>query len=505
MGSYFTEREFRAVESAENAFAAPIPTQIVSNGEYNPPPQTAQQKQVEERIKELADRHGARQGLDRREFLRTSSGMAAAFLAMNQIHGGNVFDVSEAEAADRAMADERAEATKNQFIFDVQTHFVHDDYQQEGFLGFVKTAAELFENTAIDPATVSVYHLKFENYVREIYMNSDTNLTVLSGAPFDDSSWEFLTNDAIAEARDMVNTTAGSKRMLAHAVVRPSQPGWMEEVDRAIETRPPDSWKLYTIGDPLSAATKYPFYLDDEELMYPFYEKADKAGIRTMCIHKGLMPADYRDSWPEVWKYQTPFDLRKAAADWPQLNFVIYHGCLRPFMDIQGEPFRAFQESGRIEWATELGEVAQEAGVSNIYAEMGTSFASSAVGDPRFCASVLGTWIKGLGASNVVWGTDSVLYGTPQWQIDAMRRIEIPEELQKQHGFDPLGPADGAVKNAIFGFNSARLYNLDLSAVNNPMTHDTFAEIKRQYRESGQIEALRGNKRYGYIARRDAA
>ncbi len=503
MGSYFTEREFRQVEPAENAFQSPVPTQVVSNGEFNPPPQSRQQKQVEERIKELADYHGARQGLDRRQFLRTSSGMAAAFLAMNEVYG-DVFKVSEAEAADREMATELAESTQNQFVFDVQTHFVRDDYTQEGFLGFIKHGAEVWESGGVDAETVSMYHLKFENYVREIYLNSDTNLTVLSGAPFDDASWEFLSNDAIADAVNMVNTTAGSTRMLGHAVVRPGQPGWMDEVDKALAERPPASWKLYTIGDPLSAATKYPFYLDDEELIYPFFEKADKAGIRTMCIHKGLMPADYRDSWPEVWKYQTPFDLEKAAADWPQLNFVIYHGCLRPFMDAPGEPFRAFQETGRIEWATDMGEVAEKAGATNIYAEMGTSFASTAVADPRFAAAVLGAWVKGLGPNNVVWGTDSVFHGSPQWQIEALRRLEIPEELQEQYGFPALGAGDGPVKNQILGYNSARLYNLDLQAHNGRMTDDTFAELKRQYREAGELESMRANKSYGYIARKTA-
>ena len=47
-----------------------------------------------------------------------------------------------------------------------------------------------------------------------------------------------------------------------------------------------------------------------------------------MCIHKGLMPRDYEQSWAGVWEYQTPRDLVKAAADWPQLNFIIYHGLL---------------------------------------------------------------------------------------------------------------------------------------------------------------------------------
>ena len=66
----------------------------------------------------------------------------------------------------------------------------------------------------------------------------------------------------------------------------------------------------------------------------------------------------------------------------------------------------------------------------------------------------MGTLIKGMGADHVFWGTDSVLYGSPQWQIEALRRLEIPDDMQKKYGFAPLGPADGAVKSAIFGFNA---------------------------------------------------
>ena len=150
------------------------------------------------RIKELADTYGAKQGLDRREFLKTSSGMAAAFLAMNSVYG-NVFNVSEAEAADATMANERAEALRQQFIFDVQTHFVRDDYSQEGFLGFLQQTATDFK-TGMDPNNIDIYLIKFENYVRQIYLNSDTDVSVLSGAPFDDDSWEFLSNAQIHEA-----------------------------------------------------------------------------------------------------------------------------------------------------------------------------------------------------------------------------------------------------------------------------------------------------------------
>jgi len=89
------EREQRLVAGAQTALAAtPIPTQIVSNGEYLPPPQSEIQKRVEQRIYELSDINGKRLGLSRRQFMRTSCGMAAAFLAMKEIYGGNVYSRS---------------------------------------------------------------------------------------------------------------------------------------------------------------------------------------------------------------------------------------------------------------------------------------------------------------------------------------------------------------------------------------------------------------------------
>jgi hypothetical protein len=264
---------------------------------------TPQQKQVEARIKELADTYSAKLGMDRRRFLRTSCGMAAAFVAMNNVFG-NLFDVSEAEAVDVRLAAEQATALNGQFIFDVQTHFVRDDYKQEGFIALLKTMNAV-EKSGLDPDKISVYNQKFENYVRQIFLNSDTSVAGLSGTPFDDDSWTFLSNQAIAEAVNMVNRIAGSTRMLGHAVITLGQPGWMDEVDRALAERPPASWKLYTIGTPFTPPPKYPFRLDDEKLMYGFYEKIAKAGIRNICIHKGLMPADYEQSWAGVWKYPT--------------------------------------------------------------------------------------------------------------------------------------------------------------------------------------------------------
>ena len=74
---WLSDRELTEVQSAEHAFQSPVPTQIVSNGEYNPLPQTAKQRQVEGLIKEYADKYSKYQGVDRRTFLKSSSGFAA--------------------------------------------------------------------------------------------------------------------------------------------------------------------------------------------------------------------------------------------------------------------------------------------------------------------------------------------------------------------------------------------------------------------------------------------
>jgi uncharacterized protein len=136
--------------------------------------------------------------------------------------------------------------------------------------------------------------------------------------------------------------------------------------------------------------------------------------------------------------------------------------------------------------------------VSNVYADTGSCFATTAITNPRFCAAFMGTLIKGLGYDHVFWGTDSVFYGSPQWQIEALRRLEIPEDMQKKHGFAPLGAADGSVKSAIFGFNGARHYHLDLHAAANEMPFDGIAKQKAAYLENG---GSRSNAAFGYVVK----
>src|SRR5437867_5948441 len=107
MPHYLSDAELKRTAPAEvAAFRGPIPTQIVSNGEFTPLPQTPEQRRVEARIKAMAGDLGRRHGLSRRQFLASSAGMAAAFLAMNEVFGP-VFTVSPAEAQQPGVAAER--------------------------------------------------------------------------------------------------------------------------------------------------------------------------------------------------------------------------------------------------------------------------------------------------------------------------------------------------------------------------------------------------------------
>lgn len=426
-----------------------FPTRLPAEGGeiYGP-----KQRRVEGVLRELADSLSSRLGMSRRRFLGTASGMAAAFLAMNAVHGP-LFTVDPAEAADPGAAGERLASLRNQFIFDVQTHFVSDRYTGKGLLGLRELAKEWNPQLKGEQ---TLDDIRYANYLKEVFLESDTTIGLLSSAPTDNPESWFLHNPQIFAAREKINSEASSRRLLAHAIFTPGQPGWLEDLDEVIEYRP-DSWKGYTLGSP--SGSKWPWRLDDRELVYSAYEKMLKAEIPIVCIHKGLLPRRLRSG--SHWEYAGTGDIGRAAQDWPQLTFAIYHSAIRSGSPPTAKEAAQFEESGYIAWVSDLAKIPAEWGVENIYAELGSVFAVTAISNPRYCAGILGTLIKGLGHERVLWGTDSVWYGSPQWQIEALRRLEIPEDLQRKFGFEELGPADGPVKKAILGGNAARLYGID--------------------------------------------
>jgi uncharacterized protein len=434
----------------------PVPMVTIPADDSSMPYQNENQRKVELLATELTDKYSHKLGLSRRDFLRSSSGMTVVFLAMNSVFG-ELFAVSPAEAADPAFAQERKKALADQFIFDMQTHFVSASSSEKRLLELRERAKKW--NPELKGEKEDPKKIGFDNYYKEIYEMSDTKMAVLSSAPNDDPKKWFAHNDELANARDIVNQKAGRKAQFSHALFTPGFPGWLEEIDRAISEFKPNAWKGYTVGAPFDDS-KYPWKLDDEKLVYPAYEKMVKAGIVNVCIHKGLLPSDYKVTMAKNWKYGMVEDLGKAAKDWPQLNFLIYHSAIEYGEEPTEEAIREFEDSGRIPWVTELAQIPAKFGVRNVYAEIGSTFAISAVSAPRYCAGILGTLIKGLGADHVLWGTDSVIYGSPQWQIEAFRRIEIPKDIQKKFDLAPLGAAEGEVKTRIFGANAATLHNV---------------------------------------------
>jgi hypothetical protein len=197
-----------------------------------------------------------------------------------------------------------------------------------------------------------------------------------------------------------------------------------------------------------------------------------------------------------------------------------------------------------IEWSTQFAQicagrdVASRRRLSNVYAELGTTFASMVVTFPTVLAHLLGQLLYYMGADHIVFGSDSPWYGGPQWQIEALWRFQIPEEIRERWHYPELTERD---KRLILGLNSARLYGLTGKAARavgqcgsayNPLPadyptripdglnalmfgvgyptpvvpvttmnlpDDKFTRAKKQYAEMG---GLRSNERYGWIRTR---
>jgi predicted TIM-barrel fold metal-dependent hydrolase len=354
-------------------------------------------------------------------------------------------------------------------------------------------------NPALVDKPQTIEDLKFANYLKEIYLDSDTKVACISGAPSEVPGDWFLTNEMKAKSRATINAIAGSRRAFAHAIFTPGYPGWLEQIDHAIAELKPDSMKGYTIGDNTNKdLSKHPWRLDDEKLVYPAYEKFLKAGIRNVCVHKGLFPPSVEKQFPHLLAHSDVRDVGKAAKDWPQLNFIIYHGGYRYAGGGRAEDAWAqFEKSGRIDWVSDLAEVPAKFNVSNVYADVGQLFAQTTIVEPRLSAVMMGQLIKGMGVDHVCWGTDAIWTGAPQWQIEAFRRLEIPEDIRKKYGYVELGPADGALKNAVFGDNNARLYNYSRER-RAELDGDKLARAKAIYDVHGEG---RTNLAYGYVNR----
>ena len=463
----------------------PLPTRLVSNEEFPPLPQTAAQREVEERILTAAGRVAPRLGLSRRDFLRTSGGMATALLAMNAVFG-RFFDVLEIEAAEPAAFRERTGDPF--FIFDVQVHYVGAGYDptdaessrkgavsKTGLLGLRRGSRRLNPKLASDRGTLA--DLSWENFVKEVFLDSETAIGLISTPPGPYPQEAVVPPKEMTHIRDEINRITQSRRMLAHGLVSP-QLGQadLDFMDQQAATLKVDAWKAYT-----GAAAKgfdRGWFLDDEKIAYPMLEKARKTGVKRFCVHKGLPLGPVAD-------YNHPRDLIKAAKDFSDIDFLVYHSGL--------QSVTAAKADGEVPWTSEFCRAAKQAGLKNVYMELGSTFGQLATANPVACAHLLGQMIDAFGADHVLWGTDSIWYGTPQWQIEAFRRFEIPDALVEKHKYAPL---TRPVKEQIFGLNGARLFGVDVNAKRNEIPNDYLSQMKMAYLDDG---ADPSHRFYGWI------
>ena len=459
-----------------------MPTQVVSNGEYAPLPQTRGQAHVADIVRATARGHARAVGLSRREFLASGPGLAAALLAMNQVFGP-FFDVDPVEALEPAAFAERS--PRGQFVLDVQTHHVAAPRPFPPGLELRRRASRW--NAALRDRPPELADLYLENFIREVFLDSDTTVAVLSGIPSATDATNILPPDEMARTREMVNRLAASRRLLAHGLVAPNRgAGDLDSMRRQASTLKLDAWKGYTglpLGDP-----PRPWRIDDERTAYPMLEEARKLGIRTVCLHKGL---PFVGTPEEPWH---PRDVARAARDFPDLNFIVYHAGFRSLAAALPATGDGFTTNTRVDWVTDLCEMRErDPALTNVYAELGSTFAMTVVTSPLLCGHILGMLVKALGDDHVLWGTDAIWWGSPRWQLEAFRRFKMPMSLGERFGYPPLRDE---TKAKILGLNAARLYGIDPAAMVNPIPDDFVTRIRTSYLEKDPTPSL---AQYGWV------
>jgi uncharacterized protein len=466
----------------------PIPTRIASNEEFIPPPQSDQQKEYEARLGELSESTAKAQGVSRRDFLRSGSGMAAALTALNQVFG-ECYEVSADEVKDPKAFVEKW--PKDQFIFDVQTH--HVDVSKKWYddtpAGRATTRFFQMLRPSLRGVADSLEQLNRAHYVKEVFGDSDTMMAIISGVPTRDWDKNPLPPDQMVATRKYVNDIAGSQRVLSHGLLRPNMGAKeLDEMERQVKTLKIDAWKCYTgaeLGDKA-------WFLDDEKIAYPFWEKTRKLGIKNVCVHKGLPLGAFNE------KACTPLDVEKAAKDFPDLNFIIYHSAFRGYGFLsKGTGTKVTDPKStdpqEIPWVSDVLRILKKnPKMKNVYFELGSTFQMTSSAAPETCLHMLGQMIEAAGADHILWGTDSIWNGSPQSQIVRFRKLKMKESLMKKYKYSEL---TDTIKDQILGLNAAKLFGIDPKAKRKAIKADKLTQLREEYRES----PFPSNTQYGWV------
>ena len=484
---------------------SPMPTQVVSNEEFIPRPQNERQKRVEHYIGQIADLNSKKLGMDRRRFMASSMGLATCFLASNKVYG-KCWDVDEAEAFEPAATEEKF-PKGDYFIIDVQSHFTNGLALNFRNQEFVRNMGFNLKND------VEAY--SFHNFVKEMFFDSETSLVVISGVPGKENQRDakgnilegaqrtpfgaILPSWLMSRSKKQINDLAGSTRALCQGNVAPNHywnkttnsmdnPALLEQMEREIKVYGISSWKWYCHTDPGRSGGG--FQLDDENAAW-FYEQSRKLGMKTFSVHKG-----YSYQSRTLGHLANPKDVEKAALANPDFNFIVYHSALKhgPNEPEFKDPANYDPVTGDFAWHNILMDIRKRnPKMTNVYPEIGSFFGVLAIADPIMCMHGMGKNIKYYGADHVIWGTDCLWWGSPQWVIDAFKRFQITDDICEKFGYKKISKDD---KARIFGLNAARLYGLNPKEKRNQLPADALDKLKTAYLEGG---GMRNNAAYGWV------
>lgn len=449
----------------------PIKLDSTSNGEFVPVPLSPANRRANRLAQEAASRNAKRLGMGRRDFLLSTCGAASTLLAFNAANAaagrtGGFFDLPAVAATEPAAAAAKLET--GEFIFDVQGHYVDPT---EAWLKVAPESAFSWSpkaGCALADGKTPRSHLACltsEEFVKDVFLDSDTDMMVLSFVPSrrEASPLEIESADNV---RRIVDRMEGNHRLMIHGRVNPNQPGDIEDMPRLKEQFGICAWKTYTQWGPDGKG----FYLDDE-VGIRFVEEAQRLGVKVICVHKGL------PFGKESYEHSQCRDIGPIAKRFPDVSFLVYHSGF-----VAEVEEKAYGQNAGGDGIDTLIRSLEESGIgpgSNVYAELGSTW-RFLMRNPEQAAHGVGKLLKHCGPDNVLWGTDSIWYGSPQDQIQAFRVFQVATEFREKFGYPEITPE---LRAKVFGLNAMKPYGISAEEMKLRARRDAVSAERLAYRE----------------------
>ena len=378
---------------------------------------------------------------------------ATVLRALDEVAGGGFYPVAAEAERDLAAADAVFASTGP--VIDVQTHLI-DPARWHGagadaLAGYLRMVDADRWRDAVDP-----HLLDAAVWATHVFASSETAIALLTSTP-GDADHNVLLNPQIAAARELVDRYAGAGRVKTHTIVHPNVgPAELDRMGDLDDALRPSGWKCYPLyGPPTAASPTGGWFLDDDEIGFPFLERVRASRAPVVAVHKGIGGPIPSASVAAA----SPRDIGPAAAAFPDVTFLVYHSGYERDPDGEEGAFDPDAPPDALTGVDRLVSSLAGAGIApgaNVYAELGSTWYLM-LRRPVEAAHVLGKLLGAVGPDRIVWGTDSIWYGSPQPLIDSFRTFEIPERMQEQFGYPAL---TREIKAKILGVNARSVYGI---------------------------------------------